>query len=182
VAWRPEQAGLALLVVDTGVAHALVEGGYGDRRAECERAAAEVGVEHLATATIDDVARVSPDLRGRARHVVTEQQRVGAVVDAAAAADWDTVGALLTASHDSLRDDFEVSCAELDAVVDTALAAGALGARMTGGGFGVSAIALVPADLSGQVIRAVRDAFERNGWEAPTVFPVEASSGASVAT
>jgi galactokinase len=86
----------------------------------------------------------------------------------------------MTASHESLRDDFEVSCAELDAAVDAALLQGALGARMTGGGFGGSAIVLVPADRAGQVHAAVAARFADNGWEAPSVFTVEASAGAQV--
>jgi galactokinase len=182
VPWQPEAAGAALLVVDTRVEHALVEGGYGDRRAECARAAAELGISQLVRATEDDVARVSPELRGRVRHAVTEQQRVDAVVDAAVVGDWATVGTLFTASHASLRHDFAVSCPELDAVVEVALAAGALGARMTGGGFGGSAIVLTPAGRVDRVTWSVQEQFGRNGWEAPTVFPVEASTGALVAT
>jgi galactokinase len=180
VPWRPEDADLSLLVVDTRVEHRLTAGGYANRRTECDRAAAELGLQHLAAATEADLARVSPALRPRVRHVVSEQARVGAFVGAAATGDWTGVGALMTASHESLRDDFEVSCAELDAAVDAALLQGALGARMTGGGFGGSAIVLVPADRAGQVHAAVAARFADNGWEAPSVFTVEASAGARV--
>ena len=185
VPWRPEQDDLSLLVVDTHVSHAHAPGrhgeaGYADRRTECERAAAELGLDHLAGATGDDLARVSPALRSRVRHVVSEQARVGELVAAARGQDWERVGTVMTASHVSLRDDFEVSCPELDAVVDAALTHGALGARMTGGGFGGSAIALVPSEDAPAVGEAVRAAFARNGWEAPTVFAAEASPGALV--
>lgn len=185
VPWRPEQDDVALLVVDTHVSHALAagregEGGYGGRRADCERAAAELGLEHLAAADETDLDRVSAALRPRVRHVVREQARVDELVAAARDRDWRAAGALMTASHASLRDDFEVSCPELDAVVEGALAAGALGARMTGGGFGGSAIVLVPDDEARRVEEAISSRFRRNGWEAPTVFAVEASGGAEV--
>ena len=180
VRWQPEQADVVLTVVDTGVSHALVEGGYGDRRAECERAAAALGLDHLAQAREADLMALAPDLRGRARHVVTEQARAAAFVAASGAEDWPRVGQLMTASHESLRDDFEVSCAELDAVVDTALATGALGARMTGGGFGGSAIVLAPRGQTPRVTAAIAEVFTRHGWDAPTCFEVEASRAAYV--
>jgi galactokinase len=162
--WSPEEAGLRLLVVDTGVRHRLADSTYADRRAVCEATAAELGLTHLARATTPDLGRLSGDSLRRARHVVTEQQRVRDLVAAAEQGAWEDVGRLMTASHVSLRDDFEVSCTELDEVVDDALAAGALGARMTGGGFGGSAIVLVA-----------------EGTKAPTGgVPVEASRGASV--
>ena len=141
---------LALLVVDTRAEHALVDGQYAARRASCEAAAARLGVETLreisddprglewALAKLDDEVQVR-----RVRHVVTEIDRVTWFVALLDAGEVDPVGPLMNASHASLRDDYEVSCRELDLVVDTARAAGALGARMTGGGFGGSAIALV---------------------------------------
>lgn len=174
VPWRPEDDGLTLLVIDTGVTHELTDGGYAARREACERAAAELGVTHLAQATTAS----SPE----ARHVITEQGRVDAFIAAARARDWSRVGTLLTESHASLRDDFRASCAELDVAVDSALTAGALGARMTGGGFGGSAIALVTSSDAERVETAVINAFAGNDWEAPTVFAVEASQGASVLT
>jgi len=181
VAFDPERAGLALLVVDTRVSHALSDGGYGARRADCEQAAEELGVDHLVSADPAAVERLTDSrIRARARHVVSEQARVEEFVAAAAAGDWTGAGALMTASHVSLRDDFEVSCAELDAVVEASLAAGAHGARMTGGGFGGSAIVLVPHEHRDGVQQAIADAFGRHGWDAPTVIEVEASRGAEV--
>ena len=170
-------AGLALTVVDTRVSHTHSdsdEAGYGARRRECEDAARALGVETLSLATPAEVEEcaalvVAGDdvLRRRARHVVTENARVTAVVAALDAGDWRTVGALLSASHVSMRDDFEISCPELDLAVATALDAGALGARMTGGGFGGSAVALVPAERVDAVRRAVDAAFAREGFGAP---------------
>ncbi len=179
VPWRPADAGLELLVVDTRASHAHSGGGYGSRREECEAAARVLGLASLRGADLSDLDRVDDDvLRRRLRHVVTEGERVAGVVDALAVDDWGRVGDLFTASHASMRDDFEISCAELDVVVDTALAHGALGARMTGGGFGGSAIALVPDDRAGDVADRVAAAFADRGWGAPGVLPAPASSGA----
>ncbi|GAA5149171.1 galactokinase [Nocardioides marinquilinus] len=161
-------AGLALLVIDTRVSHSHADGGYGSRRDECAAAARALGVATLretdavAVAGLDDAL-----LRRRAGHVVTENARVVAAVTALASGDWAGLGRLLDASHESLRHDFEVSCVELDVAVETAREAGALGARMTGGGFGGSAIALVPAERVDAVRRAVDAAFVRAGFAAP---------------
>jgi galactokinase len=178
LAWRPEDDGVALLVVDTRVSHAHVDGGYGDRRAECAEAARLLGVPHLARAgSTDGLPGV---LAARVRHVISEQARVGRFVDALRRRDWSTLGRLMTASHESLRDDFEVSCAELDAVVDASTEVGALGARMTGGGFGGSAVVLVSRDRDGDVRTAVTDTFVDRGWAAPAIVEVTASGGAEV--
>jgi galactokinase len=144
-----------LLVIDSGVAHAHASGGYNTRRAECERACALLGVTQLRDLALDDLPRVMrlPEPLGRrARHVVTENARVLAAVEALRHADLPALGALLDASHASLRDDYEVSCEELDVATATARSHGALGARMTGGGFGGCAIALRPrtADATGR--------------------------------
>ena len=155
-----EEAGLALLVVDTRVAHALTDGSYGDRRAECSAAAEELGVAAMTEADPAAVdALADPVLRRRARHVLTENARVRDSVARISAGDWPGLGTLLDASHVSMRDDFEISCRELDLAVESARSAGALGARMTGGGFGGSAVALVPADRVDRVRRAVTRAF-----------------------
>ena len=162
--------GLALLVVDTRTAHRLVDGEYAARRSACEAAATLLGVPALRDVDDLDSALDWLDedvLRRRVRHVVTENARVLAVVALLASGDVRSIGPLLTASHVSLRDDFEVSCPELDLAVDTALAAGALGARMTGGGFGGSALALVESKESGRVRAAILDAFSSAGFEAP---------------
>jgi len=179
VPWQPGDAGLELLVVDTRASHSHADGGYGSRREECEAAARELDVPSLREATATDLDRLGDGrLRRRARHVVTEVQRVADTVSALDRGDWTRVGELFTASHASMRDDFEISCAELDVVVDTALAHGALGARMTGGGFGGSAIALVPTERAGEVTARVAAAFADHGWNAPGVLPAPASAGA----
>ena len=182
VGWDPGAAGLRLLVVDTRAAHALVDGGYASRRADCETAATQLGLPTLRAATLDDLDRLTgPDaerLRRRTRHVVTEVDRVARVVAALATDDWEGVGRLFSESHASMRDDFEISCAELDTVVDTVLAHGALGARMTGGGFGGSAIALVRSEEAEAVVAAVSERFAERGWPAPGVLPAPASAGA----
>ena len=183
VPWDPESAGLTLLVVDTRSAHSLVDGtGYVARRRDCELAAEQLGLDSLRGATEADLDRLTGSsadrLRRRTTHVVTEVARVGRVVDALEAGDWEAVGRAFTESHASMRDDFEISCAELDVVVDTALAQGALGARMTGGGFGGSAIALVRREDADRVAAAVGAAFAAQGWGAPGVLPAPASAGA----
>jgi galactokinase len=184
--------GLELLVMDTRAHHALIDGQYGGRRDECATAARLLGVPVLGDVTPQDlpdaVARLAatagdPDLAAvlqrRVRHVVTEIARV---VQAAALLEdgrADRLGPLLDASHASLRDDYEVSCPELDGACEAALAAGALGARMTGGGFGGSAIALVPADAVEQVAVAVHVAAVRAGHAVPAFLRARPADGAS---
>ncbi|MBA2443819.1 MAG: galactokinase [Nocardioidaceae bacterium] len=171
--------GLILLVVDTRAKHELVDGEYADRRRSCEAAAEALQVASLRDATPEQVSSLSdPVLRRRAHHVVSEIQRVVDVADILRAGRPADIGAFLTSSHESLRDDFEVSCAELDVTVDEAVAAGALGARMTGGGFGGSALALVREGDAEAVEKRVMAAFERSGFETPHVFAVEAAEGA----
>jgi galactokinase len=174
VPWAPESAGLALLVIDTRVSHAHETGEYATRRRECEDAAAALGVRTLRDAMALEVH--DP----RARHVVTEIRRVEQVVDALAAHNWAEVGRLFTESHESLRDDFEVSCHELDLVVEQALAHGALGARMTGGGFGGSAIALVPSGDLERMATQVAAHFAAEGLTAPQFLVATASAGAEL--
>src|SRR5699024_6828554 len=140
--------GMELLVIDTLAPHALVDGQYAARRAMCEEAAATLGVANLREVTDLSAALTGLDGEGprrRVRHDVTEIQRAWEFVHALRGDDFARAGALMSASHASLRDDYEVSSTELDAAADAARDAGALGARMTGGGFGGSAIALVPA-------------------------------------
>lgn len=181
------ERGLALLVTDTGVAHALADGGpdaepvgYAARRADCEEAARLLGVPTLREAAPDAVAALPEGRpRRRARHVVSETARVAAFVTAFEGDDRRELGRLLADSHASLRDDMEVSCPELDLAVAAATGAGALGARMTGGGFGGSTLALVEEQSLGQVAAAVDEAFEREGLAAPRHLVVEASDGAS---
>ncbi|MBB3044717.1 galactokinase [Nocardioides soli] len=174
-------AGLTLLVTDTRVRHALVDGGYAARRADCETAAAQLGLTSLRPATLADVRTIGDHrVRRRATHVVTEITRVTDTVAAVAATDWTEVGRLFAASHASMRDDFEISCAELDLAVSTAIEAGAVGARMTGGGFGGSSIALVPGDRLGAVVRAVDTAFAAAGFRPPQHLLAEPAGAAGV--
>ena len=175
------EAGLVVAVVDTRVTHALVDGGYGARRRECEAAADLLGAPSLRSVDLPTVERIDDELlRSRARHVVTENERVAAAVAAIDSEDWVGLGRLLSASHRSLRDDFEVSCPELDLAVDTAIDAGALGARMTGGGFGGSAIALVPTERLAALRLAVDTAFARAGHAAPGHLDATPSAAARV--
>ena len=175
----PAAAGLALLIVDTGARHALGDGRYAQRRSECEQAAARLGVGSLRDVTSPaEVGRLDdPVLRRRARHVVTENGRVKQAVALLTGGDLAGVGALLYASHASLRDDFEVSWPEADVAVDAAMAAGAPGARMMGGGFGGSALALVPAGQRA-VGAAITAEFAHRGWPPPAFFPAVPSAGA----
>ncbi len=178
-----EAAGLAVLVLDTGVSHAHATGGYGDRRAACEAGATALGVPALRDLSIDDLARAAELLDEatfrRVRHVVTENARVLEVVRTLRDDGPTAIGALLDASHASLRDDFEVSVPELDLAVETAREHGALGARMTGGGFGGAAIALAPLDAISRIQVAVDGAFAEHGFRAPEVYPVRPSDGAA---
>jgi galactokinase len=174
-------AGHDLLVTDTRVSHALVDGGYGQRRADCEEAVAALGVSSLRHADLDSVARLADErVRRRATHVITEIGRVLECVDALATGDLDAVGAIFGASHVSMRDDFEISCPELDVAVAVAVEAGAVGARMTGGGFGGSSVAVVPEERVDAVARAIDTAFALEGFAAPGHLRVEASLGASL--
>jgi galactokinase len=178
VTWHPPGE---LLVIDTGASHAHAGGEYADRRERCERAAAEIGVDHLLDASLVQVGLLTDlETRRRARHVVTEQQRVVEAERAIAVDDWSELGRLMTASHASLRDDYEVSCSELDVAVEASLGAGALGARMTGGGFGGSAIALVPPGSTTAVRDAVRSAYSGQGWAPPRFHDGTAGGPATV--
>ncbi len=172
-------AGLQVLVVDTHAEHEHSSGEYAERRRQCERARDLLGLDSLRDATLDDVERLDdPLLRARTHHVVTEIARVVEVVEILDAGRPQDIGGYLTASHHSLRDDFEVSCDELDVTVDAALSAGALGARMTGGGFGGCAIALVRDTDVHAVSREVHAAYATRGWHPPTTFAALPSPGA----
>jgi galactokinase len=182
--FAPHDEGLAVLVIDTRAHHAHAGGGYAERRRACEEAARQLGVPYLrdipgsalesALAQLDDDA-----LRRRARHIITENDRVLTMVDLLASGALRDVGPILTQSHRSMRDDFEISVAELDTAVDAAISAGALGARMTGGGFGGSAIALIHEASLDEVSRTVEAAFDHNGFAAPQIWSAHASTGAS---
>ncbi|MBL1074852.1 galactokinase [Nocardia sp. 2] len=176
-----ERFGLELLVVDTGTPHRLVDGEYARRRTECATAAEELDVPFLRDVTSPDlVERLrDPVLRRRARHVVTENARVRTVAEQLrTGGDPRTIGPTLTAGHHSLRDDYEVSAPPLDTAVETATAAGAYGARMVGGGFGGSVIALVDRENTPNVIHAIRKTFHTNGFKPPRTFAVTPAAGA----
>jgi galactokinase len=180
VPWDPP--GHTLLVVDTRASHELTDGGYASRRADCEEAAQRLGLDSLREATEQHLDRLEGRIRARARHIVTEITRVDATVAAITQGDWARVGELFDRSHASMRDDFEISVPELDQVVETARAHGALGARMTGGGFGGSAIALLPEDSVEEAADAIAVAFAERGWDAPAVLTAPASPGAAAVT
>ncbi|TNC36499.1 galactokinase [Mumia zhuanghuii] len=172
--------GYALVVVDTQAKHSLATGEYGVRRAQTEELSALLGVEQLASAPPDSVLKVEdPVLKARLRHVITETQRVRSAARALSARDWRQLGQLMTASHASLRDDYDVSAPELDLTVETVLEHGAIGARMTGGGFGGSAIALVEAERVGALTEAVAAAFARVDFKEPRTFVVSPAGGAT---
>ncbi|MFE1171623.1 galactokinase [Streptomyces sp. NPDC058773] len=176
--------GLRLLVVDTRVKHELGDGAYAERRAGCERGARALGVRALRDVSHAHLPEAlerlagDPVVQALVRHIVTENHRVEEVIAHLDAGRTRAIGPLLTAGHASLRDDFRISCRELDLAVDTALSAGAVGARMTGGGFGGSAIVLVEEADAAAVGAAVTEAFAAAGHAAPRIFEAVASAGA----
>jgi galactokinase len=180
----PPAHGLNLLVIDTHTWHAHAANAYADRRRECAESAARLGVPALrdvAEGGLDGALRVlsgEPVLARRVRHVVTEDERTVQAAALLRAGRPAEIGLLLDESHESLRHDFEVSCAELDTAVAAARAAGALGARLTGGGFGGCVIALVPADRVAAVSASVVAAASRSGYPEPAFLPAAASAGA----
>jgi galactokinase len=182
VPFDPGAQDSCLLLINTRAGHELTGGEYGQRRAECEQAARLLGVPSLRYLTdVADVGRLAdPVLRRRARHVVTDDQRVLEVVAllSGAAEPYPEIGRLLIQAHESLRDDFEVSWPEADVAVDAALAAGALGARMIGGGFGGSVLALARSAAAGPVRAAVAEAFARRSWAAPEFLAAAPSASA----
>jgi galactokinase len=177
----PLPAGVAVTIMDTGTRRVLAEVAYGDRRAACERAVAELGIVALRDASLAQVAKLSDPIdRRRAHHVVTENQRTVDAVAAMAADDAAELGRLMSESHISLRDDFEVSGPGLDAIVEVALASpGCLGARMTGGGFAGCAVALVDIEATEAFEQSVLDNYHYAG-NAARVWICEPSAGAAV--
>jgi galactokinase len=169
-----DAAGLSMLAIDTVTRHDLADGKYGTRRRECEAAARALGVPSLRDLPGEPDHADLPDdpvLRRRARHVVTENRRVEVTAELLRRGEAAAVGAILTRSHQSLRDDFEVSWPQADAAVSAAVEGGALGARMMGGGFGGSVLALLPAADDAAVRHAVLEAFGRHGWPEPAFMP-----------
>jgi len=176
--------GLELLVIDTQVHHALVDGGYAERRASCEKAVAVLGITSLRDISVADFVARKSELDEttyiRAFHGVTEMKRVLDGVAALKSGDFKEFGKIITASHISLRDNYTVSCPELNVAVDTALSLGALGSRMIGGGYGGSAIALVRADQTEEMKKAIASAFAAAGFIAPRFFTSLPSAGAQI--
>jgi galactokinase len=182
VPFDPAAAGLALLVVDSNTPHAHADNEYAQRRAACEAAAVHLGLPALRDVTDLDEALgrlADPVVRRRVRHVVTENARVLSTVEALRNGDWTEVGRLFTASHASMRDDYEITVPTVDLAVEVALREGALGARMTGGGFGGCVLALVPVPTAASVAQAVAHAYATAGFAAPTWFLAEPSDGAA---
>ena len=177
-------SGLELLIIDTQAHHALTDGGYAERRASCESVVAKLGITSLRELSMEQLENSRGLLTEtefvRARHAVTEMRRVLECVEALSNSDFAKVGQLINQSHASLRDDYTVSCPELDTAVEAALAAGALGSRMVGGGFGGSAIALIQASKTTETIKAVEKAFSSKGFKAPRFFTSLPSQGAEL--
>jgi len=177
-------SGLELLIIDTQAHHALTDGGYAERRASCESVVAKLGITSLRELSMEQLENsrglLSETEFVRARHAITEMKRVLECVDALSKSEFEKVGELINQSHASLRDDYTVSCPELDTAVEAALAAGALGSRMVGGGFGGSAIALIQASKTTETIKAVEKAFASKGFKAPRFFTSLPSQGAEL--
>lgn len=175
-------AGVGLLVIDTRTSHSHADGGYASRRRSCEDGARRLGVGSLRALGPADLPRAAAQLDGqtyrRVRHIITENQRVLDTVTALRTSGPAAIGPFLNESHESMRDDFEISTPELDLAVASAQGLGAIGARMTGGGFGGAAIALVRNDGAATVAAGVTRDFARAGYAAPHIFTVTASEGA----
>ena len=176
--------GLELLIIDTQAHHKLVDGAYAQRRASCEKAVAQLGITSLRDISVADYAarqsELDPVTYIRGFHAVSEMKRVLDAVDALKKNNFIRLGELLNASHRSLRDDYTVSCPELNLAVDTAITQGALGARMVGGGFGGSAIALMKTDQVKRSENAISRAFAEAGFKSPRFFTSLPSEGARV--
>ena len=170
----PLSADVRLVICNSGVKHELAGGEYNQRRAACEEGAGLLGVDLLRDASLEQVETLPAELRARCRHVVSENQRAEQAAAALEAGDLHQFGQLMYASHASLRDDYQVSCAELDQLVELARPLpGVYGARMTGGGFGGCTINLVSADRCEQVVESLR-----NGYPAGEVYLCSAAAGA----
>ncbi|MCF8528849.1 MAG: galactokinase [Aquiluna sp.] len=173
---------LVIAVIDTKVAHRHSDGGYRSRRDSCELGAKTLGVESLRELSLSDLPRAQSQLDDltyrRVKHIITENQRVLDSVSALRDGNLESLGRLLLESHSSMRDDFEISVPELDLAVETAMEVGAIGSRMTGGGFGGAAIALIAESKLGELEIACKKAFEANSYAEPNIFAVVPSEGA----
>ena len=184
VAFDVASHGLELLIIDSKAHHSLTDGGYAERRASCERVVSKLSIRSMRELTLEQLENSRDRLTEiefiRARHAVTEIERVLNAVVALEAKNFNLLGELLNSSHASLRDDYAVSCPELNTAVDASLATGALGSRMVGGGFGGSAIALIEAKNTQATIQAVESAFSKNRFKAPRFFTSLPSQGAEI--
>ncbi|HTI74023.1 MAG TPA: galactokinase [Mycobacterium sp.] len=184
VAFDPDASDVALLLINSRAPHQHAGGEYASRRASCERAAADLGVSSLREVQDRGVAVVAgvadPVDARRARHILTDNQRVLDVVAALEVSDFAEIGRLFNASQASMRDDFEITTGHIDLIADTAVAAGALGARMTGGGFGGCVIALAPVDRTERIAEAVLAAVDDAGYPPPTITRTRAGQGATL--
>jgi galactokinase len=179
-----------VLIVNTNVRHRLAESEYAKRKYECELAASALGVRTLRDATLNQLKvarkRISPVIHQRAHHVITENLRVLQMATAIAEGAWSEAGKLMYASHASLRDDYQVSCAELDAVVEIAknlgTREGIFGCRMTGGGFGGCTVALVKTDAVRNVTRKIEEYYERRTGNQATIFCTRPGAGSKTLT
>ena len=177
-----EENGLEIWVMDTRVAHRLTDGGYAARRASCEKASELLGVSSLRDVTVESLEAskhlLDDVVYKRAKHVVTENERVQQTVKLLTESGPRSIGQLMIDSHSSMRDDFQISITELDVAVETALSEGAIGARMTGGGFGGAAIALIESQRAASLTKAVIEKFQQEGFEKPEIFKVIPDAGA----
>jgi galactokinase len=184
VAFDTDASDIALLLVNSRAPHQHAGGEYASRRSSCERAAADLGVSSLRevqdTGVTALAAVADPVDARRARHILTDNQRVLDVVAALAESDFTAIGRLFNASQASMRDDFEITTDHIDLIADTAVDAGALGARMTGGGFGGCVIALAPLDKADRIADAIRDAVGAAGYNPPTITRTRAGQGAEL--
>ena len=184
VSFDVASSGLELLIIDTQAHHSLTDGGYAERRASCESAVSKLKITSLRELSLEQLQQSRTLLNQteylRVHHAVTEMTRVLHAVEALEAKDFNLLGQLLNQSHASLRDDYTVSCPELNVAVDAALEAGALGARMVGGGFGGSAIALIHASQTAQTISTIEKAFAQHHFKAPRFFTSLPSQGAEI--
>jgi galactokinase len=179
---------VTVLIINTNVRHKLADGAYAQRRAQCEAAARAIKVPSLRDATMKTLTKARTGMEPvefrRARHVISENERTLAAARALQAADWTAAGRLMYASHASLRDDYEVSCAELDIVVEIAQGIGAqsgmIGCRMTGAGFGGCAVSLVKTEAVARITRAIGDAYEKKTGRQATIFSSRPAGGARV--
>ncbi|QDT00017.1 galactokinase [Adhaeretor mobilis] len=179
---------VAVLIINTNVKHELTGGEYAERRSQCEAAAKELGVKALRDITLEKLEayadKLEPVLFRRARHVVSENERVLKAAEALRAGDWEDVGELMYASHNSLRDDYKVSCPELDVLVNEAhrvgTEGGVIGSRMTGGGFGGCTVTLVAAGKEREIADKICQGYQKETGIEATPFVTKPARGAHI--